>query len=255
MSTGQTNYLFPIAALLVSCFFVMASCENDPREVAQLFEKKKGIEEGHIIESYLSQDGYVKAKLTAPYMLRYQPDSRSQADTAYLEFPRTMHVDFFDSTGKKESYLDARYGKYYENERKVLLRDSVLVINMKNGDTLRTQKLWWDQNKSEFSTDDTAYIFTVDKVILASGGLRAQQNLTNIKFFNSSGLLSVPKSDSTAGVPNDSLSTGKPDSVKTAPKRNPLKRPDTLRSTLPALFPDRRKDTGSRKPAIFRGKQ
>lgn len=256
MSTGQTKYSFPIAALLVGCFFVMASCENDPAEVAQLFQKKRGIEEGHKIESYLSQDGYVKAKLTAPYMLRYQPDSRSPADTSYLEFPRSLHVDFFDSTGNKESYLDAHYGKYYENERKVLLQDSVLVINMKNGDTLRTQKLWWDQNKSEFSTDDTAYIFTVDKVILAGDGLRAQQNLTNIKFFNSSGLLSVPKSDSTAGVPNDSLSTGKPDSVKPAPKPpNPLKRPDTLKSTLPSLFPPRRKDPGNRKPGIFRGKQ
>ena len=218
--------------------------------------KKRGIEEGHKIESYLSQDGYVKAKLTAPYMLRYQPDNRIQTDTSFIEFPRTMHVDFFDSTGKKESYLDARYGKYYENERKVLLQDSVLVINMKNGDTLRTQKLWWDQNKSEFSTDDTAYIFTVDKIILAAKGLRAQQNLTNIKFFSSSGVLAVPKSDSTAGIPNDSLSTGKPDSVKAAPKpANPLKRPDTLKSTLPSVFPPRRKDSGNRKPSIFRGRQ
>lgn len=232
----------------MGCFFVMASCENDPGEVASLFQKKTGVEEGHQIESYLSQDGYVKAKLTAPYMLRFQ-DS-----TSALEFPRTLHVDFFDSTGKKESYLDARYGKYFETERKVLLRDSVLVINLKNGDTLRTQKLWWDQTKQEFSTDDTAYIFQPDKVILAAKGLQAAQNLTNIKFFNSSGVLSVPKSDSTAGVPVDSLPAG-PDTAKLTPRPAPVKRPDTLKSTLPRLFPPGRRDTGSRKPGILRGRQ
>jgi LPS export ABC transporter protein LptC len=208
MISGHSKYLFSIAALVTSCFFVLASCENDPRVVADMYKKKIGVEEAIQIESFLSQDGVVKAKLMAPYMLRYQ------ADSPYLEFPHTLHVDFFDSTTKKESYLDAKYGKYFEFDRKVLLKDSVLVINMKNGDTLRTQKLWWDQNKSEFSTDDTAYIFQRDKVILAANGLQASQNLTNIKFFNSSGVLAVPKSDSTSAAPTDSLSRPVPDSSR-----------------------------------------
>jgi LPS export ABC transporter protein LptC len=208
MIFGHSKYLFPIAALLMGCFFVMTACENDLQVVEGLYKKKIGVEEAFSIESYLSQDGYVKAKLASPYMLRYQ------ADSPYLEFPRTLHVDFFDSTAKRESYLDAQYGKYFEFERKVLLRDSVVVINMKNGDTLRTKKLWWDQNKSEFYTDDTAYIFQPDKIILAASGLQAAQNLTNIKFFNSSGILSVPKSDSTSGPPTDSLSAPAPDSTR-----------------------------------------
>lgn len=222
MTTSHSKYLFPIAALLAGCFFVMASCENDPREVADLYTKKVGVEEGKEIESYLSQDGYVKAKLTAPFMLRYQDDENR--DSTFLEFPRTLHVDFFDTAMKRESYLDARYGKYFENDRKVLLKDSVLVINIKNGDTLRTQKLWWDQNKSEFSTDDTAYIFQRDKVILAANGLNAAQNLTNIKFFNSSGVLAVPKSDSTTAGPSDSMSMPPPDSTRPLRPPVPIKR-------------------------------
>jgi LPS export ABC transporter protein LptC len=219
MNSGHSKYLFPIAALLMGCFFVMTGCENDPNTVRALYEKKIGVEEGKQIESYLSQDGYVKAKLVAPYMLRYQ-----SPDSTFLEFPRTLHVDFFDSLRNRESYLDADYGKYFENERKVLLRDSVLVINLKNGDTLRTQKLWWDQNKSEFSTDDTAYIFQRDKVILAASGLTATQNLQNIKFFNSSGVLAVPKNDSTSSGPTDSLSTAVPDSARLRSVPPPVKK-------------------------------
>jgi LPS export ABC transporter protein LptC len=218
MNSDHSKYLFPIAALLMGCFFVITSCENDMKEVEGLYKKKIGVEEANKIESYLSQDGYVKAKLVAPYMLRYQ------ADSPYIEFPRTLHVDFFDSLINRESYLDADYGKYFEFERKVLLRDSVLVINIKNGDTLRTQKLWWDQNKSEFYTDDTAYIFQRDKVIVAADGLRAAQNLTNINFRNSSGTLTVPKGDSTAAQPTDSLSTIVPDSMRISRPAPPVRR-------------------------------
>jgi LPS export ABC transporter protein LptC len=218
MNSDHSKYFFPMAALLMGCFFVISSCENDLKVVESLYKKKIGVEEANQIESYLSQDGYVKAKLVAPYMLRYQ------ADSPYIEFPRTLHVDFFDSLANRESYLDADYGKYYEFERKVLLKDSVLVINMKNGDTLRTQKLWWDQNKSEFYTDDTAYIFQRDKVIIAADGLTAAQNLTNINFRNSSGTLAVPKSDSASARPTDSLSMPVPDSARISRPLPPVRK-------------------------------
>ncbi len=251
MFIRQSKYFFSIAALLAGCFFVLAGCENDPDVVNNLFKKKAGIEEANEVISYLSQDGFTKARLTAPYMLRVIPVENT--DTAYVEFPRTLHVDFFDSSGNKESYLDALYGKYLEGERKVLLRDSVLVINMKNGDTLRTKKLWWDQNKSEFYTDDTAYIYQPDKVILAAKGLHASQNLTDIKFYYSSGVLAVPKSDSTGGIPDS-----------TTPQPAAAPQPPPAPNTLPAnadslrrrggLLSPLRKDTGNR-PSIFRGRQ
>ena len=161
-----------------------------------------------------------------------------------------------ESLTNRESYLDAHYGKYYEYDRKVLLKDSVLVINMKNGDTLRTQKLWWDQNKSEFFTDDTAYIYQPDKVILAAKGLQATQSLTNIKFFYSSGIMAVPKSDSTGGIPD--TTTPPPAAVPQpppAPAPNTLPaNADSLRKRGGALFPISR-DTGKRRPSLFRGRQ
>ena len=203
-----------MAALVMGCFFVLPSCENDVNEVNDLYKKKTGFEEALEIESYLSQDGFVKAKLVAPYMRRYVTESRADADSPFVEFPRSLHVDFFDSSGAKESYLDANYGKYFELERKVLLRDSVVVINTKNGDTLSTMKLWWDQNSSEFYTDDTARIYQPDKVILAAAGLQAAQDLSNIVFFKSSGVIAVPKDDSTSTGSTDSLSTVVPDSLR-----------------------------------------
>lgn len=191
MRKTNSSYYFTMAALLVGCFFVITACENDQEVVDQLFKKKIAIEEAKYVESYLSQGGKVKAKLTAPYMLRYQ------ADSPYIEFPRTLHVDFYDDSARIESTVDARYAKYVEFDHKVLLRDSVLVISLKKGDTLRTQELWWDQDKQEFYTQKPADIYQRDKIIHAKDGLRASQNLASYTFYNASGPVLVPSS----GIP------------------------------------------------------
>ena len=165
-----------VAALFIGCFFVVG-CENKIEEVQNLGKKTMGVEEGINIESYLSQAGKMKAKLTAPLMLRFL------LDTPKVEFPNKMHVDFFDDTLAIESKLDCKYGKYLENDNKVFLRDSVVVFN-KSGDTLWTEELLWDQLKGEFYTDKFVRVKKdFNATYILSIGLRADQGLKNISFF------------------------------------------------------------------------
>jgi len=187
MRRTSPTYYFIAAALLMGCFFVFTSCENDEKEVDKFFKKQVAVEVARNIESYLSQSGTVKAKLISPYMLRVQ------ADSPYMEFPHTMHVDFYNDSTVIESTVDAKYAKYVEFDHKVLLRDSVLVKSIKNGDTLRTQELWWDQDKKEFYTDKPAHVYQRDKIIFAQNGLRAAQDLTSYTFYKSSGPMLVPQ--------------------------------------------------------------
>ena len=137
--------------MVCSCFFFL-SCENDQKAIDDLTKPKAMIEEAKNIESYLSQGSMLKAKLMAPYMLR------SESDTTFVEFPKSLHVDFYDSTGKVDSHLDSKYGKYYESLNKVYLRDSVLVYNLQ-GDSMRSPDLWWDQNTQRIYTDKKVYRF------------------------------------------------------------------------------------------------
>lgn len=179
MITCRTRYLFLQAALIVSCLFVI-SCENDIAEVNEFMKKQTGIEEAVDVNSYMSQDGVMKARLTAPYMLRYL------ADSPYVEFPKTLHVDFYNDSSRIESTLDALYARYREYENKVFLKDSVVVINLLKGDTLRTNELWWDQNTREFYTDKPVRIHQVDKTIYGRG-LRAAQDFSSYDIFNITG--------------------------------------------------------------------
>jgi len=56
----------------------------------------------------------------------------------------------FMTVPKSESRLFAKFAINYENLRKVLLQDSVLVYNM-TGDTMRTNELWWTKTSSCFT--------------------------------------------------------------------------------------------------------
>ncbi len=141
-------------------------------------------EEATNVESYLSQDGKMKAKLTAPLMYRVADD------TVYTEFPNKLHVDFYNDSTVKETWLDSRYGKYFENMNKVYLRDSVVVINVK-GDTLKCQDLWWDQNTKLFYTDNYAEYRTTDKKIYPGKGLEATQDFSRVTFKEVTGVLKV----------------------------------------------------------------
>jgi LPS export ABC transporter protein LptC len=175
------QYVTLLAAVCIGCFFVSA-CENDIRKVDALLKKKIAVEEVIQVTSYMSQEGRMKAKLTSPFMLRYQTDS------PYVEFPRTLHVDFYNDTTKIESILDAHYARFREYEHRVFLKDSVVVINMLKGDTLRTDELWWDQNKQEFYTDKPVRIYQPDKTIYGNG-LRAAQNFSWYDIFHITGIV------------------------------------------------------------------
>lgn len=167
MINKQSKQYKLLAALILGCFFIY-SCENDIKEVQNLNKKTIGVEEGKQIESFLSQNGKVKARLSAPVMLRYQQD------TAKVVFPKTLRVDFYNDSTKIESKLFAKYGHYLENENKVFLRDSVVVFNV-SGDTLFCKELYWDQMKSIFYTDKNVIIHKPDQKVYGTG-LTADQN-------------------------------------------------------------------------------
>ncbi len=147
-----------------------ASCENDIKKVQDLGKKRDGVEEGKNIEMIYSTGGKLKANLKAPFMLRFLQD------TPRVEFTKTVHVDFYDSSDHVESQLFAKYARYNENEGRVFLRDSVIIFNIKK-DTLWCNELWWDRNLGTFFTEKPVRLSQQQPhQIIYGQGLQADQN-------------------------------------------------------------------------------
>mgnify|MGYP001002003662 CR=1 FL=1 len=169
-----SSYTLIAASFITGCFFAVG-CGNSDAEINALTEKKVFVEEAKKVEGFMSQNGKMKAKLVAPEMNYYQVTG--YPDTSYYEFPKSLHVDFYNDSLELESKLDALYGKYRSGEKKVFLRDSIVVINMLNGDTLYCDELWWDQQKESFFTDKKVRIRTKTQV-LDGIGMDARQDFT-----------------------------------------------------------------------------
>ncbi|MEP6615487.1 MAG: LPS export ABC transporter periplasmic protein LptC [Ginsengibacter sp.] len=188
MKLIHTNNNFLLAAFTTGCFFISA-CENPDAEIKKATAKRMGIEEAKEVSINYTIGGKIKARLTAPVMFRYQ-------DTVpYLEFPKTLHADFYDNNLQVESRLDAHYAKYMETENKVFLKDSVRVINNK-GDTLYSQELYWDRSQlgKEFYTDKPVRIRTKTHIIDGTG-LDAPQDFHDWHIVEPHGFVKVPASE------------------------------------------------------------
>lgn len=173
--------------MATGCFLV-CSCENSQQDLAALTTNKVSKDIVETVTSYMSQNGHVKAKLTSPLM------TRTEADTPIIEFPKTLRVEFYDDSSKPESHLFAKYGRYLEREGKVLLKDSVVVFNVR-GDTLLTNELWWDRNKEIFYTDKRVLIKQkYNQNFIGENGMEANQSFQSWTLINGSGVRNVPDS-------------------------------------------------------------
>ena len=158
---------------------MLQGCENDINEVREMAKQSTNLEVGTQINSYLSVSGKTNAHLTAPKIVRYQA-----AGARKSEFPNTLHVDFFNDSMKIDSRIDAQYGSYMENDKKVLLKNHVIASNTL-GDTLFTDELWWDQIAEKFYTDKKVIIsknYRSDYFV-GNKGMTCDQNLTNLHLF------------------------------------------------------------------------
>ncbi len=166
---------------------LLFSCENSESDIKALTRKTDQKDVSIKLEGFLSQSGVMRARLTSPYMEKVTPSDPS--DTAYVEFPRSLHVDFYNEFKEPESKLDAQYGIYYDRLNKIYLRDSVIIISIK-GDTVLCEDVWWDQEAEKFHSDKKTIIKSKEiPYYVAEGGFEASQDLKERTLFGTSGTL------------------------------------------------------------------
>ena len=174
-----------LAAVITGCFFLCA-CENKIADVQKFNKKDIAKEEGKNVVIKYSINAKKKAILSGPVM------NRVQDTVPYIEFPKSIHVDFFDAKDSIESKLDAKFARYIETQSKVFLKDSVRVTNIK-GDTLYCNELYWDRSRTgtEFYTDKPVRIRTKTEVIDGIG-MEASQDFKNYVIIHPIGNVKVP---------------------------------------------------------------
>ena len=172
-----SNIKFP---LLISTLLALASCENNMSTVNLITSKDDtplAVEDNAKIT--YTDSAKTKFVLTAPRIENYGgKDPR-------MEFPKGIHIDFYDDSGHVNGHIDANYAKRHENSKISEADNDVRVLN-KKGENLTTEQLFWDESKHRIYTEKFVTIKTQDRVIYGTG-LTSNEDFTRYKILNPHG--------------------------------------------------------------------
>lgn len=129
-------------------------------------------QEGTNVTINYTDSGKLKAKIFAPQLIGYKKDGKD-----IIRMPKGITGNFFNDSGKVESYLTAEKGISYQSEKITEVSQNVQVMNNK-GERLNTEKLVWDQKKQIIYTDKFVRITTKNEV-LTGEGMESKQDFSN----------------------------------------------------------------------------
>ncbi|MBR9921008.1 MAG: LPS export ABC transporter periplasmic protein LptC [Bacteroidetes bacterium] len=150
--------------LFVAFTSLLHACKNDLQAVRDLTrEPKAQVEEVYDFEMLYSDSAIVRIRISGPVMLRHVDQQ-----APLQEFPEGVLVEFFDPAGNVTSKLSSRYAVRDEDEKKVLVRDSVVWESV-NQEKLETSELTWDEREEKIFTNKFVTIRRPDEIIYGHG--------------------------------------------------------------------------------------
>jgi LPS export ABC transporter protein LptC len=181
----RKNCIFYLGLTIIFSF-LFSSCENDIEVVNAISNPEKLPEvSGNEVEIFYSDSAMLKVRIVTKELNRFR-----KADAKpYIEFPKGMHVYFYDENKNVKAEVSARYAIYRESEKLWEAQNDVVVVNVEQ-DRLNTEQLFWDENKQVIYTHKFAKVTKADGTIsIGDKGLTARQDFTNYKFFGARGKL------------------------------------------------------------------
>jgi LPS export ABC transporter protein LptC len=111
--------------------------------------------------------------------------ARVRADTAYFFSGtqkaelRSVHVTFYDVLGRPTSTLTAREGTQYWRSGDMQARGNVVVVRDKDGGTMRTEVMDYNQGRNEV-TSDKPFVFDAPDRHVEGEGFTSDPEFKNI---------------------------------------------------------------------------
>ncbi len=179
------NILFK-TPLLLGVLFFLSSCENDIQQVNELTAREdSAIVSADNVEIKYSLSGNIKFLLNTPYLERFiEPNDKS-----YIEFPKGVHMVFYNETGEVTSTLRANYSIYYEDEGRWIAQYDVEAVNEK-GEKLNTEYLVWSQKEGTITSDQHVKVTASDGIYYGDG-FESDQTFTTWEILKPRGIINI----------------------------------------------------------------
>ena len=187
-SESRNSLTFIKRFLLAMMIILFSACKNDMKKIQETIDRSMlNTEHADSVTIIYSKEGSTKAQMFARTFNHVQ-----DAKPPYIEMKQGLRVLFYDDSMQVQSTLHAKYGKYFEQNGNVLVRDSVVVYNIKK-EQLNTEELVWNEKLQKFYTQKFVTITTPSQIIYGDG-LESNQNFSDYTILNVKGIIGVNKS-------------------------------------------------------------
>jgi len=189
-SMNKRTFIFCLLKLLLLSVVVLFiySCRNDIEKIQALSDEMRlPAQSGKDIEVWYTDSGNLQLKFIAPLMKQFV----KKEGGSYYEFINGIEVIFYDVAAKPESEITACYAIYYDDKKLWEGRDNVIAKNLKTGELLETEQLFWDLEKKIVYSNVFTKITNTDGVYYGEKGFEATQDMKKYKLKGSSGTVNV----------------------------------------------------------------
>lgn len=166
-------------------FLVAAACTDPIKETRQVFTQDDvAVEVGREVEILYSDSAVVRVRVTGPVL-----HNHSGREKPRQEFPEGIQMDFLSPDLSVRSVLTAKTATRYQEEGKIIARDSVVLTTVKQ-EKLETEELIWDEKTAKIRTDKFVKVTQPGEVIYGFG-LEAEQDFSYWKILVPKGRIKV----------------------------------------------------------------
>jgi LPS export ABC transporter protein LptC len=159
-SGSITRFFIP---MLVALFFI--SCHSSDIEQIKAFSHPPGAPEvvADNLQLLYSDSAVIRFRLECPKLMVYEDE-----EEPYNEFPQGFKIIQFDKNKKIISSITASYGKYWEKKELWEAKQNVVAVT-EQGDSLKTELLYWDEKKKMIYSDQFVKIIQKEQIITGVG--------------------------------------------------------------------------------------
>lgn len=141
--------------------FMFAACKNGTRVTATQAALDSADQVLIGMTHFVTQTGILRARVQADTAYFYSGTQRAEL--------RNVHVTFYDATGTPTSTLTSKEGTHHWRTGDMQARGTVVVIRDKDGGTMRTEVMDYNQARNQVSSDKPFVFDAPDRHVQGEG--------------------------------------------------------------------------------------
>lgn len=137
-----------------------------------------------IIEAHIwrSEEGRLQLELEAPRIVQYKkPDTRTI-------YPKGVELRFYDNQRQVQTFIRANKATSFDDKNIITAKDSVVVIDYTNGDTIYLEDIVWKSDEDIIYSNHPVRAVNGNRVTYGDGFV-SDADMTNLRITRQRGII------------------------------------------------------------------